>query len=59
VALLWDRGTGEALVVGCNWSSGVCLQLEAGADQAGNAFAHPYSFAAACGVSAGDILMAA
>ena len=59
VGLFWDRGTGEALVVVWNWSSGVCLQLEAGADQAGYAFAHPYAFAAACGVPAGDILQAA
>jgi len=59
VALFWDRGTGGALVVVWNWDSGRCLQLEAGADRARYAFAHPYAFAAACGVPAGDILQAA
>ena len=59
VALFWDRGTGEAVVVVWNWSSGVCLQLEAQPDQAGYAFAHPYAFAAASGVPSGDILQAA
>jgi len=59
VALFWDRAIGEALVVVWNWSSGVCLQLQAGAEQAGYAFAHPYAFAAASGVPSGDILQAA
>ena len=59
VALFWDRGTREAVVVVWNWSSGVCLQLQAEPDQAGYAYAHPYAFAAACGVPAGDILQAA
>ena len=59
VALFWDTRTGGALVVVWNWSSGVCLQLEVRADQAGYAFAHPYAFAAASGVPSGDILQAA
>ena len=59
VALLWDQRTSNAVVVVWNWSSGVCLQLEANPDQAGYAFAHPYAFAAASGVPSGDILQAA
>ena len=59
VALFWDTWTGEGLVVVWNWRSGVCLRLEAGADRAGYAYAHPYAFAAASGVPAGDILRAA
>jgi hypothetical protein len=58
VALFWDRGNGEAVIVVWNWSSGVCLQLQAEAYRAGYAFAHPYAFAAASGVPAGDILQA-
>jgi len=59
VALFWDTWTGEAVVVVWNWSSGVCLRLETGADEAAYAFAHPYAFAAASGVPVGEILQAA
>ncbi|MGY1634102.1 hypothetical protein ACI784_20550 [Geodermatophilus sp. SYSU D01186] len=59
VALFWDQRTSNAVVVVWNWSSGVCLQLQADPDQAGYAFAHPYAFAAASGVPSGDILQAA
>ncbi len=56
VRLLWDRGTGAAVVVVWNWNSGACLQLETEADRAGYAFTHPYAYAAARGVPQGDIL---
>ncbi|WP_456869827.1 hypothetical protein [Geodermatophilus sp. SYSU D00766] len=59
VALLWDRRTGGAVVVVWNWSTGICLQLEAGADQAAHAYAHPCAYAAARGVPAADIRRAA
>ena len=59
VALFWDQRTSDAVVVVWNWSSGVCLQLQADPDRAGYAFAHPYAFAAASGVPSGDILQAA
>ena len=59
VALFWDQRTSAAVVVVWNWSSGVCLQLQADPDQAGYAFAHPYAFAAPSGVPSGDILQAA
>ena len=59
VVLFWDQRTSNAVVVVWNWSSGVCLQLQADPDQAGYAFAHPYAFAAASGVPSGDILQAA
>jgi hypothetical protein len=59
VTLFWDRGNGGAVVVVWNWNSGVCLQLDAGAQRAGYAFVHPYAYAAQCGVPAGDILQAA
>ena len=59
VALFWDQRTSDAVVVVWNWSSGMCLQLQADPSQAGYAFAHPYAFAAASGVPSGDILQAA
>ena len=59
VTLFWDRGTGGAVVVVWNWGSGACLQVDVEPERAGYAFAHPYAYAAACGVPAGDILHAA
>jgi hypothetical protein len=59
VTLLWDRGTGGAVVVVWNWNSGVCLQLDVEAERAGYAFRHPYAYAAASGVTSSDILDAA
>jgi len=59
VALFWDRGSGGAVVVVWNWDSGVCLQLDVEAGRAGYAFTHPYAFAAACGVPAGEVRRAA
>ncbi len=59
VTLFWDRRTGGALVVIWNWNSGACLQLDVEANRAGYAFAHPYAYAAAHGVPAGDLLHAA
>jgi len=59
VTLYWDRASGGAVIVVWNWQSGVCLQLDAGAQRAGFAFAHPYAYAAQCGVPTGDIRQAA
>jgi len=59
VTLFWDRTSGGAVLVVWNWDSGACLQLNVEADRAGYAFAHPYAYAAALGVSASDILRAA
>jgi hypothetical protein len=59
VALFWDRGTGGAVVVVWNWSSGACLQLEVQAERAGYAFTHPYAYAGAHGVRQDDILQVA
>jgi hypothetical protein len=59
VTLSWDRGTGAAVLVVWNWGSGVCLQLDVTAERTGYAFAHPYAYAAECGVAARDIAGAA
>jgi len=59
VSLFWDRATGAAVVVVWDWDSGVCLQLDVEAERAGYAFAHPYAFAAACGVPADEVRQAA
>ena len=54
VTLHGDRATHQAVVVMWNWNSGVCLQMEADAQRAGYAFAHPYAIAAAFGAPASD-----
>jgi hypothetical protein len=59
VALFWNRDTCMASVVLWNWTSGTCLHLNAEPHQAKYAFAHPYAYAAACGVSERDIQRAA
>ena len=59
VTLQWDRTTGGAVVVVWNWHSGVCLRLDARAERAGYAFAHPFAYAAECGVAAEDVRQAA
>ncbi|MCV2491939.1 hypothetical protein OF117_21555 [Geodermatophilus sp. YIM 151500] len=59
VTLFWDRGTGSAVVVVWNWSSGGCLQVDVEGARAGYAYAHPYAYAAARGVPASDIARAA
>ncbi len=59
VALFWDRAASLALIVVWNWNSGTCLQLNADATEAKYAFAHPYAYAAAQGVSEQDLLRAA
>ncbi|MGY1609324.1 MULTISPECIES: hypothetical protein [unclassified Geodermatophilus] len=59
VTLLWDRGTGAAVVVVWNWDTGTCLRLEVEPGRAGYAFAHPYAVAAEQEVSSGDVLQAA
>jgi hypothetical protein len=56
VTLFWDRGTGGAVVVVWNWTSGACLRLEVQADRAVYAFTHPYAWAGAHGIPQSDIL---
>ncbi len=58
VDLYWDPDVAQATVVVWNWSSGACLRLEAGPEQAKYAYTHPYAYAATRGVPARDVLLA-
>jgi hypothetical protein len=55
VALFWDEHAGTTTVSVWNWNSGVLLQFDTAPDRARYAFYHPYSSAAAHGVSNEDI----